>query len=154
MDREWSTSALAEEQMGWDWFALQLSDGRDIMYYQFRLRNGGIDPLSNGTLILDNSSTLALTPEDMRLQVLDYWESPRGGSYPSKWRMRIPSQSTDLEITSYINDQELDVSVRYWEGAVRIRGTANGQPIRGNGYVELTGYAAASGRQSGKDGLE
>src|SRR5688500_20279899 len=28
MDREWSTSALSGDQVGWDWFALQLSDGR------------------------------------------------------------------------------------------------------------------------------
>lgn len=154
MDREWSTSALADEQLGWDWFALQLSDGRDLMYYQFRLRNRGIDPLSGGTVILDDGSTIDLTPEEVQLQVLDRWESPRGGSYPSKWRIRIPSQSTDLEITPYINDQELDVTLRYWEGAVRIRGTSQGQPVSGNGYVELTGYATGPGGRSGQDNLE
>ena len=149
MDREWSTSALADEQLGWDWFALQLSDGREVMFYQFRLRDGGIDPLSSGTVILADGSTLTLTPEDVQIQVLDHWESPRGGSYPSKWRMRISSESTDLEITPYINGQELDASVRYWEGAVRIRGTSKGQPISGNGYVEMTGYATGSGGRSG-----
>jgi predicted secreted hydrolase len=154
MDREWSTTALAEEQLGWDWFALQLSNGSDIMYYQFRLRDGGVDPLSSGKVILDDGSTLALTPEDVQIQVLDYWKSPRGGSYPSKWRMRIPSQATDLEITPYISDQELGVSVRYWEGAVRIRGTFKGQPISGNGYVELTGYSTGFGGRSGKDNPE
>jgi predicted secreted hydrolase len=154
MDREWSTTALAEEQLGWDWFALQLSDGRDIMYYQFRLRDGGVDPLSSGTVILDDGSTLTLTPEDVQLEVLDHWKSPRGGSYPSKWRIRIPSQSTDLEVTPYIDNQELDVSVRYWEGAVRIRGTSQGQPISGNGYVEMTGYATGPGGRSGQDDLE
>jgi predicted secreted hydrolase len=154
MDREWSTTALAEEQLGWDWFALQLSDGRDIMYYQFRLRDGGVDPLSNGMVILDDGSTLALRPEDVQIQVLERWESPLGGSYPSKWRMRLPSQATDLEITPYISNQELDVSVRYWEGAVWIRGTYKGQPISGNGYVEMTGYATGSGGRSSKDDLE
>jgi predicted secreted hydrolase len=154
MDREWSTSALADEQSGWDWFALQLSDGRDVMYYQFRLRDGSVDPLSNGKIILDNGSALTLTPEDVQIQVLDYWESPHGGSYPSKWRMRIPSESTDLEITPYINNQELDVSLRYWEGAVWVKGKSQGQPISGNGYVELTGYATSSGERSGKDELK
>jgi predicted secreted hydrolase len=154
MDREWSTTALAEEQSGWDWFALQLSEGSDIMFYQLRLRNGGVDPLSNGKIILGDGSTLDLTPEDVQIQVLDYWESPRGGSYPSKWRMRIPSQSADLEITPYINNQELDVSLRYWEGAVWIRGTYKGQPISGNGYVELTGYATDSDEPPDKGALE
>src|SRR5918996_2019133 len=63
MDREWSSTALAEEQLGWDWFALQLSDGRDIMFYQFRLRDGGIDPLSSGKVILGHGSMHNLNPE-------------------------------------------------------------------------------------------
>lgn len=31
MDREWSTSALGPDQEDWDWFSLQLDDGRDLM---------------------------------------------------------------------------------------------------------------------------
>jgi len=34
-------------------------------------------------------------------------------------------------------DQELDTSVRYWEGAVDV--ARDGTPV-GRGYVELTGY--------------
>jgi len=33
------------------------------------------------------------------------------------------------------------VSVVYWEGAVAISGSQGGQPVGGDGYVELTGYA-------------
>jgi len=29
----------------------------------------------------------------------------------------------------------------YWEGAVAVEGTRGGRPLRGEGYVELTGYA-------------
>ena len=86
----------------------------------------------------------------IRLDVLDWWESPRGGTYPSRWRFRMSDSgdysdkhgdALDIEITPYISDQELDTIVRYWEGAVRIEGTAAGKPINGSGYVELTGYA-------------
>ena len=35
----------------------------------------------------------------------------------------------------------------YWEGAVKVEGTAEGAPIAGNGYVELTGYAEQGGLQ-------
>ena len=34
----------------------------------------------------------------------------------------------------------MNVSVRYWEGAVRIEGTARSAPVSGVGYVEMTGY--------------
>ena len=145
MDREWSTSALADDQIGWDWFALQLSDGRDVMFYQIRLQDGGIDPHSRGTVIAADGSTFPLAWHDVQLKVLDYWESPRGGSYPSGWRLNIPSAAIDLVVTPYIKNQELDLSVRYWEGAVRLSGTSHGQPISGSGYVEMTGYATSSG---------
>jgi predicted secreted hydrolase len=45
-----------------------------------------------------------------------------------------------LGITPLINDQKLNVTYRYWEGAVCIKGKKNGQDISGQGYVELTGY--------------
>ena len=37
--------------------------------------------------------------------------------------------------------------VSYWEGAVDIKGTRNGKPIEGRGYLEMTGY---SGRALGE----
>ncbi|MEJ2086635.1 MAG: lipocalin-like domain-containing protein, partial [Acidobacteriota bacterium] len=40
LDREWSSSALEPTQSGWDWFALLLSDGLDLMIYQLRTRTG------------------------------------------------------------------------------------------------------------------
>ena len=145
MDREWSTSALADEQVGWDWFALQLSDGRDVMFYQLRLQDGGIDPHSSGTVIGADGSTFPLAWDDVQIQALDFWESPRGGSYPSEWRVSIPAAAVDLVVTPYIKNQELNASVRYWEGAVRLSGTSYGQPVSGSGYVEMTGYATRSG---------
>jgi predicted secreted hydrolase len=39
-------------------------------------------------------------------------------------------------------DQEIHFTAfTYWEGAVRFEGICDGAPIRGNGYIELTGYA-------------
>jgi predicted secreted hydrolase len=39
-----------------------------------------------------------------------------------------------------MRDQELNTTTAYWEGASRITGTTDGQPLTGYGYVELTGY--------------
>ena len=119
------------------------------MYYQLRLKNGGIGNFSSGTVVMQDGSTRPLTPEDIQIDVLDMWDSPLGGEYPSEWRMRIPSEGLEMKITPYINNQEMNVSVRYWEGAVRIEGTSSdGQAISGNGYVEMTGYTGDAGGRS------
>jgi predicted secreted hydrolase len=142
MDREWSTSALGKDEVGWDWFALHLSDGRDLMLYQLRHRDGRADPASSGTVIGPRGETTHLDLSDFQLQVLDRWQSPKSGaSYPAGWRLRIPSQRLDLRVEPLLADQELDVSFRYWEGAVRIAGGSLGKPVQGRGYVEMTGYS-------------
>ena len=141
LDREWSSAQLSDDHVGWDWFALQLSDGREIMYYHLRPRDGAGNGFALGTLVGADGIYSGLNATDVRVEVLDNWESPLGGAYPSRWRLRIPKQALDLEIRPYISAQELDTLIRYWEGAVSVEGTADGRPVGGSGYVELTGYA-------------
>ncbi len=147
MDREWSTSALGKDQVGWDWFSLQLSDGWDLMLYRLRRKDGTAELASSGTLIDPQGKSRALNLSDFQILSSGEWRSPRSGArYPARWRLRIPREDLDLEVRPLLADQELDVSFRYWEGAVSIEGTHRGQPIRGSGYVELTGYTAGSFR--------
>lgn len=141
-DREWSSSALAPHQVGWDWFALQLSDGRDLMIYQLRTTDGRADPHSAGTLVEAGGEARPLLSHEFILEALDHWQSPRGGArYPSRWRLRVPSAGIDVEVTPQIPDQELNLAFRYWEGASRVSGTSASAPVTGHGHVELTGYA-------------
>ena len=133
-------AALEMSMSGWDWFALQLSDGRDIMYGVLRPSEEGRQ-FQLGTIVASDGKYASIADGDVQLEVLDWWVSPRGGAYPSRWRIRISGEGLDLEVTPYIRDQELDAIVRYWEGAVRIEGTSGEKPITGSGYVELTGYA-------------
>lgn len=142
MDHEFSTSALSVDQVGWDWFALQLDNGSEMMVYTIRRSNGEIDPFSSGKIIYPDGSTLSLTPDDFEIQVLDTWQSPHSKAiYPSKWRISIPEENIELIITPKMPDQELNLSHVYWEGAVSIQGIFLGQAVEGNGYAELTGYA-------------
>jgi predicted secreted hydrolase len=142
MDHEYSTSALGPEQTGWDWFSIQLDNDTELMVFQLRRADGSIDQFSSGTFVAASGSTTRLGPGDFSLEVTDTWRSPRsGGEYPSGWRLRVPSAQLDLAITPHLADQEMQVSYVYWEGAVRVQGTAEGNPVMGNGYVELTGYA-------------
>ncbi|MEX2221595.1 MAG: lipocalin-like domain-containing protein [Candidatus Rokuibacteriota bacterium] len=141
MDREWSTSALGPDLVGWDWLALQLDDGRDVMVYRLRRRDGTAGAHSAGALIAADGATRPLAAGDVTLDALDHWTSPRSRvRYPSRWRLAIPGAALSLEITPRLADQELIVGTRYWEGAVRVEGTAAGRPIAGRGYVELVGY--------------
>ena len=146
MDHEFSTSALAKDQVGWDWFALQLDDGSELMVYQIRQANGTPDPFSGGTWIPANGAIRHLNREDFQIKVEDTWKSPHSGAlYPSRWSLEIPSLAIRLNIEPYLADQELNVSYSYWEGAVHFQGERDGQPIAGNGYIELTGYARPMG---------
>ncbi len=147
MDREWSTSVLAPNQVGWDWFALQLSDGSDLMFFQLRLRDGGIEPMSSGSLIAPDGSVTPIKREDVTIEVLKRWTSPRTQiSYPNQWRISIPSQQLDLVVEPYIPNQELLISLVYWEGAVQATGTRGATPINGSGYIEMTGYGDTPSR--------
>lgn len=146
LDREWSTSALSAEQEGWDWFALQLDDGRDLMVYRLRQRDGGTDPLSEGVLVEADGAVRRLSAEEFALAETGSWESPLDGTvYPSGWRVVVPGEGVDLTVTPVRQDQELNVSVRYWEGAVEVEGTGPSGALRGRGYVELTGYSPPTG---------
>jgi len=136
MDREWSTSALGPNQEGWDWFALQLDDGRDLMYYQLRTPDGTASRFSEGTLVGPSGAKTTFQRDEVTLDVLDTWTTPDGThTYPIEWRLRVPSADVDVRVTPLMKNQEMDVSVRYWEGAVRLEGSHTGR-----GYVELTGY--------------
>jgi predicted secreted hydrolase len=140
LDREWGSGALGRDQQGWDWFALQLDDGSALMFYALRTREGR-DALSAGTWMPAGAPPQALRSEDVRLDVLQHWDSPRGGRYPARWRLRVPSLALDVEARPVLADQELATDPRYWEGAVDVRGVREGEPIGGRGYVELVGYA-------------
>lgn len=141
LDREWSTSALAADQVGWDWFALQLADGTDLMLYNIRKQDGSADESSSGTITFPDNRSERLYPSDFEIVVRDTWTSPEGGAYPSRWTVRLPERNLVLDIEPVMADQELFTTVRYWEGAVDITGRHDDQPVSGHGYVELTGYA-------------
>jgi len=141
MDREWSTSTLAKNQIGWDWFALQLSNQQEIMFYQIRQKNGQADPMSRGTHVHPDGQTTPLLPSEVNIKILKYWTSDTGITYPNAWQISIPKYAINLSIIPYIANQEINLSMRYWEGAVKINGSMGQEQVSGHGYVELSGYA-------------
>jgi predicted secreted hydrolase len=149
-DQEFGSNQLTPEQKGWDWFSLHLSDGRDLMIYLLRLKDGSVEPASSGTLVAADGAARHLKLSDFSLTVLDRWKSPRSkGEYPARWRIQIPSAGIDLTATPLLADQELQTEgstgITYWEGAVAGEGLSGAGRVTCEGYAELTGYAGSLG---------
>jgi len=146
MDHQWG-DFLVLGGGGWDWFAANLDDGRDLTFSIIR-DDLGRTIIAYGTLVTANGDAVHLPPGSFEIEALDTWSSPRTGvTYPSGWRLRVPDHGLDVTADPLLRDQELDTrrstGVVYWEGAVAIRdsgtSTERGKAL-GRGYVELTGY--------------
>ncbi len=146
MDHEFSSAPLDRDLVGWDWFSLQFENQSELMIYLLRNRDGGYSLQSAGTFVTPAGESLHLTHEAMMMEVLEQWKSPHSDAeYPSKWRIRIPSLEVDVQVVPRIKDQELhtpgSTRITYWEGSVSAGGMVGGDPVMGEGYMELTGYA-------------
>ncbi len=142
MDKEFGSNQLGEHQVGWDWFSLQLADGRELMLYLLRDRSGAVD-FAQGTVVSASGRARHLAREEWRVRATARWKSPESGAeYPARWEIELPGEALRVEVVPQLADQEnrslLVRDLFYWEGAVRVLGP-DGSPA-GRGYVELTGY--------------
>ena len=145
MDHEFGSTELGTDQVGWDWFSIQLEDDTELMLYRMRRKDGSSDLASSGTAVSPDGRTRHLEVTDFQIESTATWTSPESkATYPSRWKLTFPSLDLVLDVTPLLADQELRTSrstkVSYWEGAVAVTGTKQGKPIKGQGYVELTGY--------------
>ncbi len=146
MDKEFGSHQLGERQAGWDWLALQLTDGRELMLYLLRDRVGGVD-FARGTLVPTTGPPRYLAAGEFAVRATARWRSrATGAEYPAGWRVDVPAEGLSLEVVPELADQEnrseLVRDLFYWEGAVAVR-VPGGSPA-GRGYVELVGYGTAS----------
>ena len=153
-DREWSTSVLADHLKGWDWMALNLDDGRNIMAFRLRRRDGRRDEYDHGLLVqsasvapavaqkpvigkTDHGVTL-LTPQDFELTPQRYWQDANRVAWPVQWTLQLGEETFVIE--AMMDDQLMQQTLTYWEGIVVVRN--NESQNVGSGYLELTGYGA------------
>lgn len=145
MDHEFFTEQLDPTQAGWDWFAIQLNNNEELMLYRLRKKSGQGDPYSSGTYVDAQGNAHFLGSSQLFFSSSGKWTSPQSGtSYPMSWQIRIPSLNLELSEATALRDQELfsknSVTAGYWEGAVTYEGHLHSQPVRGVGYLEMTGY--------------
>jgi len=133
LDREWSTSALAADQSGWDWFSLQFDDGQELMYYQLRDDKGQAHPNSQGNWTDRAGNQTLLRADEMTLTALASWTSPTGVSYTTTWRLRLGER--EWQVRALLPGQWMNLSIPYWEGAVEVLDAAGNRA--GSGYLEM-----------------
>ena len=139
LDREWSTSALGDDQAGWDWFSLQLDSGEDLMVYRLRRNDGSTDPYSAGAWVDAQGKAETLGSNDFTLREERFWTSESGHRYPVSWTLTSDGRTPELRVEALLDNQEMQTSVRYWEGAVSVSSVVSGETL-GHGYLEMTGY--------------
>ncbi len=146
MDHQWGEFFVLGNPAGWQWFAIGLDDGTDLMVTQTRNVDGEIDSLY-GSVIDSDGDLTSIRPGtgEIALATTGFWTSPHtGAEYPNGWVIDLPGEDLKIEINPVVADQEI-ISTRpesaiYWEGKVTVRGTRAAIPVTGNGFVELTGY--------------
>jgi predicted secreted hydrolase len=134
LDREWSTSALAPDQCGWNWFSLQFDDGQQLMYYELLDQSGNAHPQSAGNWTTVDAQQIYINPADVVLTPLATWTSPTGTVYVTNWELAYAGLR--LRIDAVLQDQWMDLSLPYWEGAVDVSDAATNMPV-GRGYLEM-----------------
>jgi len=145
MDREFGTWTPTENQKGWDWFSIQLSNETELMCYQLRNSAGGISDFSSGNFVGKDGEFTPLGKSDFTIEPTGFWKSPHtDATYPSGWSVKVPKYDLDLTVTPVMENQELDTRgttmIVYWEGACEVRGKSGDADVFGRAYVELVGY--------------
>ncbi|MBS0339227.1 MAG: hypothetical protein JSS56_01785 [Proteobacteria bacterium] len=133
-DHQWGEFDVT--QLGWNWLALHLSDGSDVMVYQLFDREGR-SLVTTGT-VSKAGSLRPLAPGEVQLTPQRHWTSPRSKiDYVVEWALRLPSG--EHRVQPFFDDSEFDASTTsaniYWEGPIKVSGSSQGE-----GFMELSGY--------------
>ncbi|MEI7024402.1 lipocalin family protein [Paenibacillus sp. y28] len=150
-DRQWGRNYGLLLGTGWDWFGLQLKDGRDLLISRLHPANSELPEEPVAKLIHTNGEIV--TVGRVGLQPLRYWKSLYTGmKYPVEWQVDLPDLSISLHVAPLLNQQEMPIigPLRaIWEGACTVTGESRGPQaarvrIRGKGFMELVGYTEGS----------
>lgn len=146
MDHEISSSQLDDDQTGWDWVSIQFEDGREMMAYMLRLKQGGYSKYSKMVWIDKDGTLTHQDPKDFSWQPDGVWTSPdTGAKYPINPSFTTIDPQTQKKVTFEVRplmkEQEMSGKlggVPYWEGACDVIDQA-GKKV-GVAYLELAGY--------------
>jgi predicted secreted hydrolase len=147
-DHQWGYTGGLLIETGWNWFGLQLDDGRELLLNEFRSVKTGetFSPMAN---LIEADGRLRFT-RNIELRPLGYWQSPLTKSlYPLDWLIQIPEFKMKIHVSAIFAGQEMPVigPLRaIWEGACSVEGgealqSSESAPVSGKGFMELVGYS-------------
>lgn len=131
LDREWSSQPLSDNQTGWDWFSLSLTNGKLM---GFRLHQTDGTYYTAATWIDPDGATTAYPDGAFDAEPLAF-SDVGGRQVPTSWAVRLPDREINIEATALNAQAWMDTSVPYWEGPIIVTGSHDGV-----GYLEMTGY--------------
>lgn len=124
---------------GWQWFAIQLNDGTNVMLFDILNVHG-----EEYGAIMRGAQYTQLGPNDFTVDALSHWTSPHSGIvYPASWKLTFAGQ--EYMITPTVADQEFTEPApfpTYWEGDCAVA-LPSGEAA-GRAYIELNGFHAPS----------
>jgi len=142
MDHEFGSNFMEPHQKGWDWSTLTLDSGDRLMVFRMRQQPG--PDFYWGTVIKPDGGYQTL--RDITMKPTGTFRSSKSqASYPDGFELVTPLGR--LILRPWWLNQELvtkAAGMTYFEGAVDVTGTWNGQPATGSGYLEMTGYTGGT----------
>ena len=130
IDRQWGSwdwTGLG----GWRWFSAQLDDRQELIGFVVT------HPLTKGAvgraLNISHPDGGVGVVDRFTLRQVEGWKSAGGTPYGRSWRIEAPG-GTSIRMEAVFPDQELLPG--FWEGACRVDGDLEGNPVRGVGYFE------------------
>ncbi len=132
-DREWGSRLLAEDQQGWNWFSLRLSENKALMVYRLR---SNISDYIYGSIMHSNGKIEVLETSDIHIKTMHSTHNKSTThAYPQQFSIILPNHKINVDISVVNPQQIMRFGIAYFEGMVQFSGSHQGE-----GFVEMTGY--------------
>lgn len=143
-DHQWGRDYKLKN-FGWNWFGLQLNDGRELLLNEMVSKKSKISPMAN---LIEKDGFIRFT-RNVSFQAIKSWNSLKTKvKYPLEWKIIIPEFSMELHVIATFPKQEMPIlgPLRaIWEGTCILSGeeilsTGSRIKLDGKGFMELVGY--------------
>ncbi|MNN50289.1 Hydroxyneurosporene synthase (CrtC) [compost metagenome] len=101
----------------------------------FQVREAQGEAYRAGTWVGPQGEVVALQGAQIQLQALAWARQKNGRQVPTQWRVQVPGHGVDVQVEAVESQAWMATRFPYWEGPVRLTGSAGGR-----GYLEMTGY--------------
>ncbi|CAM5658253.1 Hydrolase OS=Streptomyces griseorubiginosus OX=67304 GN=AQJ54_39845 PE=4 SV=1 [Streptomyces griseorubiginosus] len=142
LDRQWGP--LPQSLVRWTWMNLSLPNGDKVAVWDTL---GGTAENAWATVLHPDGSYDLAAVRPLADSAHRFWAGPTSGNtYPTRWRLEIPSLKTDVTVRITGTDaQEITGTLgNRLEGTAAFSGTYEGKKVSGKNYVEMVGNWSAA----------